>query len=244
MHCRVAKPLRLLTLFALVFLLGISPIPLRAQDAPTRKLSWAAKVQAYQPLSWLAEPLNGEKDFPLTPRFWTGEVELGFSERSSVQVSVGVRYSKRPWLNPETSTSEDFAKGIKLSLAFRNYLLHLDQGQKTGLYIAPTVRFLTASRAYVSDLPELNFNSRTQTLSTAVNLGWQLKISHRLLLDFRAGPEWGYMTRIESYGEPSLGDPASSFDHAGIRLRKIGTSDTKSIWLGLDAAIGVGFVVL
>lgn len=231
-----------LLLFVFLVLAGAS-LPAQASDAPARKLTWALKVQAYQPLSWLAEPLNGKRDYPFTPRFWTGEVELGFSQRSSLQVSVGVRYRKETWLNLAVNTSEDFAKGIKVAIAYRNYLLNRDRGQKAGLYLAPTFRFFSATRTYSSNLQGFHFDNFTQTLSAAFNLGWQFKIKKRLLLDLRLGPELGYMNRIESYAEPRLGDPSSSFDYAGVRLRKIGTNDTKSIWLGLDAAIGVGFII-
>ena len=142
-----------------------------AGGSPARTLTWALKVQAYQPLSWLAEPLNGDRDFRFTPRFWTGEVELGFSERSSVQVSVGVRRYHLDGLNGIGNPISDHRDGIKLTLAYRNYLMTKRWGRDEGLYISPFTRWCKGFRKY--DFGAVwKGEITTPTISAGVNVGW------------------------------------------------------------------------
>ncbi len=241
MHCLVSKPLRHLALFVLVFLLGTRTTPLHAQDAPARKLSWAAKVQAYQPLSWLAEPLNGEKDFPLTPRFWTGEVELGFSERSSVQVSVGVRRYRYIGHNEMPELLTDFRDGTKVTVAYRNYLLNKRLGTMKGLYIAPFFRWAKGHRVY--DLGGQTFGEiTTHSISCGANVGWQLQAGKHLVLDLQVGPEIGYQRPQSPFLEFVYGDKVTTLDYSGyINIWQKGTYNPQFVGIGLNCAFGIGW---
>jgi hypothetical protein len=229
-----------LLLFVFLVLAGAS-LPAQTSDASARKLTWALKVQAYQPLSWLAEPLNGKRDYPFTPRFWTGEVELGFSERSSVQASFGIRRYRLDELNGEGNPFSDHRDGIKLTLAYRNYLSTPRWGRMEGLFVAPFARWAQGYRVYDFGA-EWSGEISSYSISGGLNIGWQYCAGKHLLLDLQFGPEIGYQFHRSPFLEYVLGDDLTSLDHGGyVTIRQKGTYNPEIAGLGMNVAFGIGW---
>ncbi len=86
-------PLKRIAVLCLGIVLWVLCCPaMYGQEAKTPSpYHLAIKVQAYSPLSWLAEQVIPDLYPPYTPRFWTGELELGVLERHSIFGSLGIR---------------------------------------------------------------------------------------------------------------------------------------------------------
>jgi hypothetical protein len=232
--------IRISSLCALVF--AVMTLHAQTADRPAHKLDWALKVQAYSPLSWLAEPLNGKRDFPFTPRFWTGEVELGFSERSSVQLSVGVRHVDQPLsqVNPNPSFFEQEIS-YKATASFRNYLKYKHKGAVVGPYLAPSLGFLHAKGAYKTGAIEFQNEFTTIYFSTAVALGWQFCFKKHVLLDLGAGPEIAYQNTHVKYELSPLFRRVTPLEYLAIPIWRNQMNRRAGIGITGKAIIGIGW---
>ena len=214
-----------------------------AGDPPARTLTWALKVQAYQPLSWLAEPLNGDRDFRFTPRFWTGEVELGFSGRSAVQVSVGVRRYERTWTTLGITYPQyyDRERAFKITIAYRNYPKSASLGRATGPYWSPFLTYLQAKSGYQSRSIEFNGEIEITYLSTGATLGWQFCIQRHLLFDIGAGPEIAYQHTQLMHGWTPFSRPITPLEYLGAPLWRSEKYDWAGIGVTGKVMLGVGW---
>jgi hypothetical protein len=211
-----ASFIRISSLCALVF--AVMTLHAQTADRPAHKLDWALKVQAYSPLSWLAEPLNGKRDFPFTPRFWTGEVELGFSERSSVQLSVGVRRYRWEGVNALGAPAMETYRGLRGTLAYRHYLRTDRFGQMSGPYLAPFFRWASGGHTYDFG-GELAGTSENTVISGGLEVGWQILILDHFLVGVGCAPEIG---RIHTLNSINGGDQFSNFDYQELVIWRKG----------------------
>jgi hypothetical protein len=211
---------------------------LPGQQAPsTSRL--AAKLQMYSPLSLLAQPLFDRKtDIPYTPRFYTGEIEYGWSDRRAMLLSVGIRRLRSE--GEIFPSAYDTRTAFKFTLAYRSYPLAQRHGTMGGLVLSPFVRYVYGKRDYYAGI-ELPSNTVTQSVSAGLQVGWQFKLTDHLLLNLGLGPELAYQHRVVS---ELYGDALTGLDYAGLIFWKRGQEyyTTKKIGLSPDVSIALGWL--
>lgn len=175
----------------------------------------AIKVQAYSPLTWLAEPLNGDRNFPFTPRFWTGEVELGFSERHAVFGSMGIR---RRHYKFASEAVYDRTDSYRVTLGYADYFGHARHGALDGPFYAPFLRWMKSTRDY--NVPGMGKEGKVTTYAGSIGTfaGWKQFLGKHLELSAALGFELGYQWREETY--EASGERVSTFDFVSIPLWK------------------------
>lgn len=213
------------------------------QEAPSASpYHLAIKVQAYSPLTWLAEQTHRDFSFPFTPRFWTGEVEFGLSLRRSIQASVGIMQLRlnEPWYGIRIIDNRD---GLRLTLAYRDYYRSGRRGTLSGPYYSPFVRWVNATRTYDNMLGEIRSGEiEANSVSAGAFWGWQPHIGKHLYLDFGIGVELGYQWYKMTYGAQRV--EVSTFDHSGTKLwRGEGDRNRSFIGFGLTSSIGAGWLL-
>jgi hypothetical protein len=214
-------------------------------QAPSSKLPshLAVKVQAYSMLSWLAEPLNGSRDFPFTPRFWTGELELGVGARRSVQASVGLQRWRYDEIWKNGAHPIDARDGLRMTLAYRDYYQHARRGPLSGPYYSPFVRWVSQERTYenlIGEYPDGKIT--TNAVSAGVFWGWQPHIGKHFYMDFGIGVETGYQWYDMTEGAVRV--DVSTFDYVGAKLWKgKGDRNRSFIGLGVTSSIGLGWLL-
>jgi hypothetical protein len=199
----------------------------------------AVKLQMYSPLSLLAQPLFDDKDdIPYTPRFYTGEVEYGWSDRRAMLLSLGIRRLRSE--GELLPSAYDSRTAFKLTLAYRSYPLAERQGAMSGLVLSPIVRYVYGKRdAY--DGFEFGSITTTNAISAGFQAGWQFKWKDHLLLNFGLGPELTYQHRVI---DNLYGDALTGLDYAGLVFWQQGNeyATTKKLGLAPDFSIALGWL--
>jgi hypothetical protein len=210
---------------------------------PSARPHLAIKVQAYSPLSWLAEQAHRDFSFPFTPRFWTGELELGLSDRHAIQASIGIMQLRRDEVTFSGSRIVDYRDGLRWTLAYRKYYQSARKGHLAGAYYSPFLRWVSANRVYEGMIGEFGDGEvQTNAISAGMFWGWQPRIGKHWVLDFGIGVEVGY--QWYNKGEYSRPADVTSFDHLKLQLWSgPGWYYPNFVGVSLTASMGVGWMI-
>lgn len=200
-------------------------------------------MQAYSPLSWLAEPLNGARDFPYTPRFWTGEVEVGLPKNASLQLSFGIRHYE--FEDPGASSQSlvfDREFGWKANLAYRKYFKQSTFGAVSGPYWSVNGGVLFAKGAY--DYGETEFADEFKMGYGSIGsvLGWQFCFKKHLLLDLGLGIDIGIQDYTFQYEHSRPRRPISPLEYLGLRIWKADGPHPITVGMGPRVSFGFGWL--
>jgi hypothetical protein len=227
-----------------VLLLACLGQVVRGQDVRMRSQPHLAiKVQAYQPLAWLAAKVHPDLKPPFMPGFWTGALEWSYSERHAVQLEVGIRrnlyYMEGCWNFPISG----FRAGQRISLAWRDYFLARHFRPLSGPYYTPFVRYTRAVHAWrYLFTKELVNTTEVRAWTAGAGVGWQQAIGRHLRLDLGFGGELGYQW-YPLYDDGRL-EQVTSMDHARITLWEAeGAELPRRVGFGWTATLGVGWVI-
>lgn len=203
----------------------------------------AIKVQAYSPLTWLAEPLNGDRNFPFTPRFWTGEVEVGLPSSGSLQLSFGVRHYEFERLSVSgTELVFDRESAWKASLAYRSYFRQSKYGTISGPYWSIVGSLMSAKGAYNFDATEYHDVFTMRYASIGSLLGWQFCFKKHLLLDLGLGIDIGIQDYTFQYELSRPRRPISPLEYLGLRFWKAEGAHPTTMGMGPRVSFGLGWL--
>lgn len=214
---------------------------------PSARPHLAIKVQAYQPLAWLAAKFHPDLNAPFMPGFWTGELEWCYSNRHAVQLGLGLRrelyYMEGCWEVPMSG----FKAGQRISLAWRDYFLAGHFRPLSGPYYAPFLRYTRAVHAWRNLFTkELVHATEVRALTGGMGVGWQQDIGRHLRLDLGFGGELGYQWYPRF--EDGMVEQVTSMDLSRVKVWEAAgeAADEEPagrIGFGWTATLGVGWVI-
>jgi hypothetical protein len=197
------------------------------------------KVQVYSPLSWLAEQVIPNLYQPFTPRFWTGELELGFSERYAVFGSLGIR---RLHYKFASEAVYDRTDSYRITLGYADYFRHAKRGALAGPFYAPLLRWMKSTRDY--NVPGMGKEGNVTTYAGSIGTfaGWKQFLGKHLELSAALGFELGYQWYEET--DEGNGERVSTFDFVSISLWKENRRyHPKTVALGFTSSVSVGWKI-
>ncbi|WP_381526926.1 hypothetical protein [Spirosoma soli] len=135
----------------------------------------------------LVNPVHIEERIPLSIG---GSVEVGVSQRSSLQLSGLYRFDKQ--------LSQGIDQGPKYYLDYRYYLRQLQQ-KNSGLYLSPYIGYGLLKLAEGDEPTGLVESEQMVETLTGVLIGYQPYKLARFSIDAYAGPEYQWRTKTTNY---------------------------------------------